>query len=161
MTEEFYFFWKHRLSQWHMVNFVVDGIIFNCCEQFMMCSKALLFNDLETSYKIMDSRNPYEHQQLGRRVKNFDLDKWNEHARDIVYTGNYARFTQNEDDKELLLSTGNKQIVESSPVDKIWGIGLAATDPRALNRATWRGTNWLGEVLTQVREDIKKQENLI
>jgi hypothetical protein len=127
----------------------------------MMCSKALLFNDLETSYKIMDSRNPYEHQQLGRRVKNFDLDKWNEHARDIVYTGNYARFTQNEDDKELLLSTGNKQIVESSPVDKIWGIGLAATDPRALNRATWRGTNWLGEVLTQVREDIKKQENLI
>ena len=157
MSEEFYFFWKHRLSQWHMSNFVINGTVFVCAEQYMMYSKSLLFNDLETSYKIMDSRNPHEHQKLGRVVKNFDLNVWNENARKIVYTGNYARFTQNEDDKELLLSTGDKTCVEASPVDKIWGIGLAATDPRALNRATWRGRNWLGEVLTQVREDIKKE----
>lgn len=157
MSEEFYFFWKHRLSQWHKCDFVIEGMRYNCAEQYMMAGKAKLFNDLRAHGWIMGSTDPHVHQKVGREVQNFDLQIWNLNARDIVYKGNLARFTQVADQKELLLSTGEKTLVEASPYDRIWGIGLAATDPRAQDKKTWRGSNWLGEVLTRVRNDIRIQ----
>jgi hypothetical protein len=104
----------------------------------------------------MSIDNPKEQKALGRQVKNFNVDKWNIIAKDIVYIGCYAKFSQNESLKQMLLETEG-DLVEASPYDKIWGIGLSSDQPEARNRNTWNGTNWLGEVLTKVREDLKKK----
>jgi len=154
--EDFIFFLKGPFSQWVKSPFTVNFINYCCCEQFMMAGKALFFDDVDTYYQIMDTKSPSKHQQLGRQVKDFDKDEWSLVARRIVYNGNYAKFTQNEHFKYLILSTGDATLVETNPRDSIWGIALAEGDPRALSRSTWLGTNWLGEVLTQVRNDIRR-----
>ena len=160
MEEQFTFFWNGPFSQWSMdgggpiTQFVCDGEEFNCAEQWMMACKAQLFGDGETRRKIMESYDPRHQKMLGREVKNFDPDVWNEHARRIVFDGNLLKFTQNFKYKAELLATEGTTLVEASPYDKIWGIGLHDYDPRAQKRSTWLGTNWLGEVLTAVRQAI-------
>jgi ribA/ribD-fused uncharacterized protein len=66
-----------------------------------------------------------------------------------------ARFTQSAKCRELLLATGDKILVEASPYDKVWGVGLAASDTDILDETKWKGENLLGKVLTEVREIIK------
>lgn len=156
--EEFEFFWNGPFSQWYSSPFVIDGVKYNCAEQYMMAEKARVFKDKESERKIMKTKMPGEQKALGRKVKNFNVDKWNNVAKDIVYRASMAKFTQDEELKQILLDTGDRTLVEASPYDKIWGIGLHETDPYCLNRATWKGKNWLGEVLTQVKNDIRKQE---
>jgi ribA/ribD-fused uncharacterized protein len=154
--EKFTFFWRTEspFSQWHPSRFEVDGMVFNCAEQYMMYGKAKLFGDDEIAREILRSNSSIEQKKLGRKVKNFDQAKWEAECKRIVYDGNYAKFTQNKDLLEKLLQTAGTTLVEASPVDTIWGIGLAEEDPRSLNRMTWQGKNWLGEVLTHVREDL-------
>jgi ribA/ribD-fused uncharacterized protein len=106
----------------------------------------------------MSTTDPREQKKIGREVKNFDKKKWDQKVKDIVFRGNMAKFTQNEDLKKKLLATAGTTLVEASPHDKIWGIGLAETDPKAQKRETWLGTNWLGEVLTEVREAIIEED---
>jgi ribA/ribD-fused uncharacterized protein len=156
---QYTFFWKGPLSQWQRCRFVVDGVAYNCAEQFMMAQKAALFGDRETLEQILASKSPREQKAFGRKVRRFDASRWNSCARDIVYRGNWARFTQNLDLQEILLATFPTLLVEASPEDTIWGIGLAEDDPRAWERKTWRGTNWLGEVLTRVRDDIMAEKD--
>lgn len=150
------FFYKSKLSQWHMVKFVVEGVTFNCAEQFMMYKKALLFNDLETAKLIMDADHPREQQRLGRIVKNYNQEIWDTHKYTIVYNGNYNKFKQNKEDLEWLLKTEGL-LVEASPVDDVWGVGLSANDPLIQDEKNWRGKNLLGKVLTEVRETLKKE----
>jgi len=154
MKEQFTFFWNGPFSQWYKCAILIDDVLYNCCEQFMMSQKALQFNDKDSHRKIMSSDDPSYHKIYGRKVKNFDVDMWNECAKDIVYKGNYAKFTQNPKLKKILLATIGTTLVEASPYDKIWGIGLSKDDPKAKDRNTWQGTNWLGEILTKVRDDI-------
>lgn len=128
----------------------------------MMYGKALLFDDQEIAEKVLKSSNPGSQKALGRKVKNFDQKVWTENARKIVYKANEAKFKQNEHLLKKLLKTKDTTLVEASPVDPIWGIGLAEDNPHAHNRHTWRGKNWLGQVLTKLREDIlaEKAESL-
>jgi ribA/ribD-fused uncharacterized protein len=158
--EQFTYFWKAAspYSQWHLANFTVNGITFNCCEQFMMYEKSILFEDKEVAEKILEANDPAEHKKLGRQVKNFNSDIWESHCRDIVYKGNYAKFTQNQHLLKKLLSTAGTTLVEASPYDKIWGIGLDQNHPHAKIRSKWRGENRLGEILTKLREDLKNQK---
>lgn len=152
--EKFTFFWKGPYSNWHLRSFEVDRIVYSCGEQWMMAEKARLFGDKAAERKIMASANPKEQKALGREVTPFDEDVWNANARAIVKRGRIAQFSQHPDMLEALLATEGTTLVEASPYDQIWGIGLRQTDPRALSRSTWRGTNWLGEVLTEVREEL-------
>lgn len=145
---------KGVFSQWHICRFNVDGIEYNCAEQFMMASKARLFGDKKCEEAVMEAKHPRDQKAIGRLVKPFDAGKWDSVARDLVYEGNYAKFTQNDDLKETLLSTQGTTLVEASPYDQIWGIGRGLSDPLALKRETWNGTNWLGEVLTKLRHDL-------
>ncbi len=158
MTEKFTLFYQGELSQWYMVNFTVDGVVYNCAEQYMMAQKALLFGDTKSHEKIMASRSPRDQKKYGRSVKPFDMAKWNAQARDVVFKGNLQKFMQNPVLKKLLLESEGTTIVEASPTDDVWGIGLDKYDPRAHNRGMWRGKNWLGETLTKVREEIKRLE---
>ncbi len=154
--EQFTFFWHGPFSQWHGCRFKIDGVVYNCAEQYMMAQKAILFNDKESLARIMASTSPRIQKGLGRKVRGFNQSKWNAQARGIVYRGNWAKFTQNEDLMRLLLATRGTTLVEASPSDTIWGIGLGEDEPLAWDRKTWRGKNWLGEVLTRVRNDIIK-----
>ena len=155
MSEEsFHMFWGGPFSQWCPSRFNIDGRSFNCAEQYMMWSKATLFGNDEKATQILDSGSPREQKALGRQVSNFDTDRWNQVACYYVYKGNLAKFTQNPDLLQDLLDTYPLTLVEASPYDKIWGIGLDAKDPRAYDRSTWLGTNWLGQVLTDLRNHI-------
>jgi len=155
-TEKYTFFWKDKIAQWNIQSFKDnDGIEYNCAEQYMMAQKALLFNDIEIHNLIMNEKSPKEQQKLGRIIKNFNQDIWNENAEQIVYNGNYFKFTQNKDLLEILLSTKDTQLVEASPFDKIWGVGLGEDNPLILDEKNWQGQNLLGKTLTKVRNDIK------
>ena len=158
--EEFVFFWKSHspYSQWYISDFTVKGNTFNCAEQYMMYSKAMLFDDKETADAILKESDPRNHKWLGRRVQNFDQKKWDKNCMDIVKRGNKAKFFQNEKLYKTIIDTHPKTLVEASPMDKIWGIGLAANDYRARNRKSWRGKNLLGEALTEVRDELIQEE---
>ena len=151
---EFHMFWGGPFSQWHPSPFEIGGIKYNCTEQYMMAKKADLFGDDEIRSKIMDATNPKIQKRFGRNVRNFDIDQWNAISRDVVFRGNVAKFTQNLGLREYILGTGDEEIVEASPEDVIWGIGLGADDPDAYDKSKWRGTNWLGEVLMDVRKSL-------
>lgn len=154
MSEKFTFFWNGPFSQWEPAEFTIDGTVYNCAEQYMMAEKARLFEDYDTLECIMESEDPREQKSLGRKVRGFNAERWHSFAKEVVYEGNYAKFTQNKDLLEKLLATKGTTLVEASPYDCIWVIGLRATDKKAKDRSQWRGTNWLGEILTGLREDL-------
>lgn len=149
------------MSQWYKSYFTVGGVTYCCCEQYMMAKKAELFGDTATQEKIMNTEDPKKMQQLGRRAKGFDEETWEKKRFFIVCDGNYAKFTQDERLKSMLLATGKNILAEASPYDKIWGIRLRVTDPDFNKPAKWRGANLLGEALMRVRnkirEDVKKE----
>ena len=145
---------KNCFSQWYPSEFVINGVKYNCCEQYMMAQKATLFNDDEMLNAIMGTSDPREIKAYGRQVKNFDAKVWEENCREIVFEANYAKFSQNPKLKEFILSTGDEVIAEASPYDTIWGIGLKADDPLAQNEETWKGKNYLGKAIMAVRKEL-------
>ena len=163
--EDFVFFWGHVaraekqakacLSQWYPCGFEVDGFYYNCAEQFMMAEKARLFHDEETLSKIMQAYDPMEQKKLGRRVQGYDNDVWKACCFDVVVRGNIAKFSQNEKLRDFLISTGDRILVEASPKDAVWGIGLDEESPDAINPRKWPGTNLLGFALMEVRDVLR------
>ena len=161
MTEEFELFWHGPLSQWEESYFTIDGVEYNCCEQYMMAEKARLFEDEETLDMIMEAEDPLTQKKLGRVVSGYSDGVWQRdepngypHCWNIVWRGNMAKFSQNNWLKRQLLATEGT-LVEASPNDRIWGIGLKASSPLARDRSSWPGLNWLGEVLTSVRQHLE------
>lgn len=154
MPETFHFFWSGPFSQWHPSPFTLGGKTYSCAEQFMMAEKARLFGDTARETMIMATSNPREQKHLGRMVLGFDEAVWNQHAQAIVKRGSLAKYTQNPDLLTALLATNPHTLVEASPYDCVWGIGFYGSDPRAQSRDTWRGLNWLGQILTEVREEL-------
>lgn len=162
--KKYIYFWGHQtsksyvgkecMSQWYPSTFKVDGWEYDNCEQFMMAKKAELFNDTESFKRILATSNPRKVKELGRAVKNFDANIWDANKFDIVVKGNYEKFVQNSDLKKYLLSTNDDILVEASPYDKVWGVGLRASDPLILNESTWKGENLLGKALMEVRNDL-------
>lgn len=122
-----------------------------------MAQKAKLFGDWPAFRGIMSTRDPAKQKAIGREVKNFYKEKWESVCREIVFVGNFAKFTQNKILHDELLATGDKKIVEASGDDCIWGIGLWEDDPRIHDEKQWRGTNWLGEAIMQVRAKLISQ----
>ena len=160
---EYLLFWGHQpskdgkttkscFSQWFESSFTIDDIVYQTAEHWMMVAKARLFNDDETLALILETSDPKTAKALGRKVKKFDDDVWNAKARQLVTEGNLAKFGQNEELRAFLLATGNLVLVEASPYDRIWGIGLKADDESAKNPANWQGQNLLGFALMDVRE---------
>lgn len=159
--EKYTFFYKEDspFSQWYLSSFTVGGIKFNCSEQYMMYMKAKLFKDEQVAIKILMTESPKEQKMLGQIVRGFDEEKWEKEREKIVYAGNYAKFTQNPNLKKELLSTVGTTLVEASPINIIWGVGLAEDDDRILDSKNWRGQNLLGYILTRLRNDLLKEEN--
>ena len=116
-------------------------------EQYMMYCKAILFKDKEIAKRIMATNNPNEIRSLGRIVQNFNPKVWDKKCMDIVSHGCYLKFTQNKDLKEKLLETGDKMLVEASPYDRTWGIGLNKKDAKTVKKENWPGENRLSFLL--------------
>jgi ribA/ribD-fused uncharacterized protein len=157
ITDQFVLFYGGVFSQWYRSDILIDGVIYNCAEQYMMAMKAKCFNDADAHRKIMILKDPQQQKAMGRQIQNFDADKWNAIAKDVVYKANLAKFSGEL--RHHLMDTGEREIVEASPYDKIWGIGLGENDPRALDKSQWQGTNWLGECLMQVRETFQNERS--
>ena len=121
-----------------------------------MWEKAMYFGDILKANEILKEPNPRRNKQLGREVKNFDTEKWLKTSFDIMVDVNYAKWTSNKRLQNLLLSTSNKILVEASPYDTLWGIGLHWEDDAVLDQKKWKGTNWLGEALMEVRKRISE-----
>ena len=157
MDEKYTFFWNGPFSQWDASPFMdLTGLMYNCCEQAMMAHKAMTFKDEESFKKIMGTTSPREQKALGRKVKNFNPKVWDVMSSLIVYDMNLLKFSQNKKHQEALLKTGDTILVEASPYDVIWGIGLGVDDPKAKDRSQWRGTNWLGEAIMKVRDELEE-----
>jgi len=165
---DYLFFWGHQtsktgkitkscLSQWWPSKFKDEDILYHTAEHYMMAQKALLFEDYEVMNAIIDSHNPKDVKALGRKVKNFNDKKWNDHKYQIVVKGNLLKFEQNQNLSEYLKSTGSKTIVEASPVDNVWGVGMAEDNTKIYNPSNWRGPNLLGFALMEVRDILNQK----
>ncbi|MCX5393498.1 NADAR family protein [Streptomyces sp. NBC_00094] len=159
-------FWGHRphpdgrlsascLSQWWPAPFVVDGVRYATAEHWMMTAKARLFGDVEAERAALTARTPAEAKKAGRLVRDFDEAVWERERFGIVVEGGVHKFSSNEALRAYLLGTGTRVLVEASPVDRIWGIGLAADDPHAHDPARWRGLNLLGFALMEARDRLR------
>ena len=156
-ADHFVFFWQppSPFSQWTYSEFEVDGVQYTHGEQFMMAEKARLFGDEEHRTSILAAAHPREQKRLGRQVRGFSSKRWIAARLEIVQRGNLAKFSQDEELLAALLATGERVLAEASPSDRIWGIGLKDSDPRALDPAQWPGQNLLGNVLMRVREILR------
>jgi len=155
-------FWGHKnkdgyLSNWYPITFKDDdggGIQYKSTEHYMMYKKAILMGDDKIAPIILECSTPKAAKQLGRKVKYWDEQKWIENRERIMYEGCLAKFKSNEELKVKLIATHPKILVEASPYDKIWGIGMTATHKHAKDPSKWNGLNLLGKALTKVRETL-------
>lgn len=160
---KYLFFWGHRpqrdgstgsgcLSQWWPAPFTLDGTRFATAEHYMMWRKATLFGDGELAEQVLAVAHPSQAKALGRQVRGFEQHTWERNRFGIVVAGSVAKFDQHQPLREFLLGTGERVLVEASPVDRVWGIGLPASDERAADPAAWRGLNLLGFALMRARQ---------
>jgi ribA/ribD-fused uncharacterized protein len=165
LSPEYLFFWGHQkskdgsitqscLSQWWQSAFVVESVQYATAEHYMMAEKARLFRDEGIIPSILHAETPKEAKAMGRKISGFNDAVWLEHRVAIVTQGNYGKFSQNAALQRFLLATGDRILVEASPVDAIWGIGWAEDDPRAKIPSQWAGLNLLGFALMDVRAQI-------
>lgn len=160
---KYVFFWGHQpgrngvtascFSQWYEAPFTIEGQRYATAEHFMMAEKAALFGDQDTRAEVLQAPNPGAAKALGRKVRGFDESKWVEHRFGIVVRANEAKFSQNAELGQFLKQTSSRVLVEASPVDRIWGVGLAADDEKVNDPNHWQGLNLLGFALMHVRDN--------
>jgi ribA/ribD-fused uncharacterized protein len=160
-------FWGHRplpdgrigascLSQWWPSPFVVDGVGYATAEHWMMVGKARLFGDAEAERRVLAAEHPAAAKKAGRLVRGFDEETWERERYRLVVEGSVHKFAADDGLGTFLRNTGDRVLVEASPVDRIWGIGLAADDDAASDPERWRGTNLLGFALMEARERLSR-----
>ena len=156
-TDTHIYFWNGIYSNWHPAPFTDPNTktAFVNSEQAFMWYKAMHFHDTGTADKVLLTSDPKAVKALGRLVKNYDESKWKEVRYNIMVDVNYYKFSQNEAMKQELLASGDKVIVEASPYDKIWGVGLLEDDPLILDEKNWQGENLLGKAIMDVRKLLR------
>ncbi|QIJ65014.1 NADAR family protein [Streptomyces sp. JB150] len=163
---KYLYFWGHRprpdgrigpscLSQWWPAPFTADGVEYATAEHWMMAAKARLFGDAEAERRVLAAAHPAEAKKAGRLVRGFDEGVWERERFGIVVEGSVRKFAAREELRHYLLGTGERVLVEASPVDRVWGIGLAADDEAAAHPERWRGLNLLGFALMEARDRLR------
>lgn len=163
---EYLHFWGHRprpdgrvgpscLSQWWPSPFTVDGVTYASAEHWMMAGKARLFQDAEAERRVLAAGHPAQAKKAGRLVRGFDEEKWARERFALVTEGSIHKFTAHPDLREFLLNTGDRVLVEASPLDRVWGIGLPADAEAAGDPRRWRGPNLLGFALMEARSRLR------
>ncbi|KDQ49468.1 hypothetical protein JAAARDRAFT_42890 [Jaapia argillacea MUCL 33604] len=180
--DNYVFFWKPNevhgwASQWYRSPFTVaipcgppddsgnrtnEEHTFQTAEHWMMAQKALLFSDYDTLHTILsitstDHSSLARVKSLGRQVTPFDDKVWNEKRLGIVIEGNLWKFRGDGELRGKLEGTGERELVEASPRDRIWGIGFGEKNAIGRGRAAW-GLNLLGKALMEVRRTLREEE---
>jgi ribA/ribD-fused uncharacterized protein len=155
-NDQYVFFWAGPFSNWHPCKYRFNDLEFNCSEQQFIAHKAILFDDKAAFNAVMNSDDPAVQKRAGRLIENFDQTVWDQNKVELMQLAVYLKFSQNEDLKKILLDTGDKILVEASPYDKIWGIGMGADHKDILDESKWNGENLLGKVLMEVRDLIRE-----
>jgi ribA/ribD-fused uncharacterized protein len=166
---KYLYFWGHRprpdgrlgpscLSQWWPSPFTVGGVTYRTAEHWMMAEKARLFGDAEAERAVLAAEHPAEAKKAGRLVRGFTEETWARERFRIVVEGSVHKFAADPALRAYLLGTGTRVLVEASPVDRVWGIGLASDDPAAGDPERWRGLNLLGFALMRARERMVEGE---
>ncbi|KAF9697033.1 hypothetical protein EKO04_004759 [Ascochyta lentis] len=164
-TKPLYFWRPHEedtgyLGQWYPSRFTISGDTYATCEMWMMVQKARLFNDENVAVQMLNTTDPKAHKALGRKVKGVENRMWDQRKFDVVVQGNWHKFTVSEEAESLkkwLLATGERELVEASPMDRIWGVGFTERDAGA-NRHRW-GQNLLGKALMEVRARLREEDS--
>jgi ribA/ribD-fused uncharacterized protein len=120
----------------------------------MMSKKAEVFEAWDILERIKATDNPREVKELGREIPNFSDKIWDKHKINIVRQANFLKFSQNSDLKEIMINHKDLILVEASPVDRVWGIGLHFSSDLVLNEKNWKGKNLLGECIMYARNKI-------
>lgn len=164
-TDTHVLFWRTAdiYSNWHPSPFVRNGIAYANAEQYMMAAKARLFGDAAVEAKIMATRgsDPNTMKALGREVRGYVEAVWVAHRDWVMFAACLAKFAQDPVLRAELLATEERELVEASPVDRIWGIGLGEDDTRALDKSQWRGLNLLGIALMRVRDTLRALDEVL
>ena len=122
-----------------------------------MYQKALTFGDQDAANAILTEPDPNKVKKIGRRVKNFVAEEWSAVAFSIVVRGNYYKFAEHPTYRAYLIGTEDQVLVEASPHDRIWGIGMTAEEASQLDDPyLWRGSNWLGYALMEARDELRR-----
>lgn len=162
---EFLFFWGHTpkappavdascLSQWFPCAFTVDGHVYRTAEHWMMAAKARLFRDDAALARVLVAETPAEAKRVGREVRGYDDAAWAAARSEAVVAGNVAKFSAHPTLAAFLRGTGERVLVEASPRDRVWGIGMGASNPDARTPSRWRGLNLLGFALMEARSRL-------
>ena len=159
ISDDVVLFWQppSAFSQGTILPFTVDPVDYTCAEQYMMASNARLFGDDSALSAVLATDDPREQKRITRRVRHFDQELWQQQSENIVFDGNLAKVSQNEDMRRALLHTSRRRLAEASPHDNLWGIGLRACDHHAFSTDTWRGSNLLDQILEHVRETLDRE----
>jgi ribA/ribD-fused uncharacterized protein len=167
VTDTHVYFYTNLFSNWWSTRDIkpqftdsITGVTFNNTEEAFMWYKAYFFGDEETAAKIavhaLERKHPSEVKALGRLVKNYDDKKWTTVREGFMTYVNLLKYQQNEWMLTSLKNTGDRVLVEASPVDRIWGVGLVENDPLILDEKNWQGLNLLGKSLMTVRNILCK-----
>lgn len=159
-TYEFFWQTSSPFSNWHPATYILDEITFNCSEQGVMYDKAILFGDHDIAKKILQCNNSQQKlmKNLGRQVSGFNEEIW-KNNRILIYKKHCrAKFSQNLHLKTTLLNTAKKILVEASPTDKIWGIGMSKSEALITPSNKWKGANLLGKLLTEIRDEFANEK---
>ncbi len=159
-TDSHIYFWNGIYSQWHTTHnqFTENGIQYPNAEKYMMMEKAKVFGATDIYDKMKEVDSPRTIKALGREIKNFSDKVWDEHKMEVVARASFLKFSQNPDLLRQLIADKDKTLVEASPVDKVWGIGLHYDDDKVLNESDWNGQNLLGKCIMIARNKILKKE---
>ena len=165
ITDKYVFFYKDWLSNYQKTKINVTWKDMECTftstEQGFMFIKALTFKDINTAEKILATNDPNQCRKLGRQVKGYKDSEWEKIRYDVFYTLNWAKYTQDKELQKKLLDPqfDGKTFVEASPIDKIWGIGYAEDNPNIEYAQIYWGKNYLGRILTNIRNRLKAANN--
>lgn len=158
ITNTHVYFWNGPFSNWSTAHFKAPSwndskilLDFENSEQCFMYYKAMFFGDVEIAEKILKNSDPKYVKGLGRKIKNYDEEKWKIVRFNLMVAANVPKYLQNESLKKVLMETEERVLVEASPYDCVWGVGLEETDPRILDEKNWKGSNLLGYALLHVR----------
>lgn len=157
-TPKYLFFWGHTgaieracFSQWYAASFEIEGTRYGTAEHWMMAEKARLFGDEQARARILEAATPGEAKAIGREVRDYDDARWSAVRMAIVARGNEAKFGQSAELRPILVASAGRVLVEASPRDRVWGIGMGASNEKSESPRDWRGLNLLGFALMEAR----------